>query len=351
MGLKILHSADWHMGSPFASFPEETGNLLRREQLRIPERIAEVCCRENCDLVLLAGDIFDGIPSREAVTAVKRGLAQCAVPVLVSPGNHDFCGTGSPWLEEAWPENVHVFTGGLESVMLPELDCRVYGAGYQSMDCPGLLAHFQAQGTEQYCVAVLHGDPVTSQSPYCPVTASQIRESALDYLALGHIHTAGQLRSGNTVCGWPGCPMGRGWDETGEKGIFLVSMEEGVQVAFLPLDTLRFWELKVDVEENPEAALDTLLPAAGSTDFYRITLTGWGEPDLAVLQKRFAAFPNLTFRDRTEAVPDLWSEAGEDTLTGVYFRMLREISETDPRAELAAKISQRILSGGEVSLL
>ena len=69
------------------------------------------------------------------------------------------------------------------------------------------------------------------------------------------------------------------------------------------------------------------------------------------MQKRFAAFPNLTFRDRTEAVPDLWSEAGEDTLTGVYFRMLREISETDPRAELAAKISQRILSGGEVSLL
>lgn len=350
MGLRILHSADWHMDSPFASFPEETRNALRRQQLRLPEKIAQLCSMKKCDLVVLAGDVFDGIPSRESIAAVKTALAQCAVPVFVSPGNHDFCGMGSPWLEEVWPENVHIFTGGMESVIIPELDCRIYGAGYQSMDCPGLLEHFQAEGEQRYCVGVLHGDPVTAQSPYCPVTTAQIRESGLDYLALGHIHRSGQLRAGDTVCGWPGCPMGRGWDETGEKGILLVTLEDGVRAEFLPLDMPRFVDLQIDVGMDPVNALDRVLPAGGNGDFYRITLTGWGDADLAALKNHFSRFPNLTLRDRTEAIEDLWGRQGEDTLMGVYFRMLREMARSDPRAELAAQISHRLLSGGEVPL-
>ena len=36
MGLKILHSADWHLDSPFAGFTEEQRQLLKEEQRRIP---------------------------------------------------------------------------------------------------------------------------------------------------------------------------------------------------------------------------------------------------------------------------------------------------------------------------
>ena len=350
MGLKILHSADWHMDSPFTSFPEPARAFLRAHQLGLPEKIAQICQRERCDLVLLAGDIFDGIPSRESVEAVKAALEQCAVPVFVSPGNHDFCGMGSPWLEETWPENVHVFTSGLESRVIPELDCRIYGAGYRSMDCPGLLAHFQAGGEERYCIGVLHGDPLTARSPYCPVTATQIRESGLDYLALGHIHIAGQFREGDTLCGWPGCPMGRGWDETGEKGIYLVNLGEGTEITCVPLNTPRFYDIRTDVGESPETSLEAVLPAGGNEDFYRITLTGWADVDVAALRRRFGRFPNLYLRDRTESMPDLWEGEGEDTLTGVYFRMLHEMAGEDPRAELAAKISRKLLAGGEVIL-
>ena len=106
MGLKILHTADWHMDAAFSSFSEEQRAFLRREQLKIPGKIAEICRREQCDLVLLAGDVFDGIPSREAIDTVKRTLKDCNVPVFVTPGNHDFCQTGSPWVEEQWSENV-----------------------------------------------------------------------------------------------------------------------------------------------------------------------------------------------------------------------------------------------------
>ena len=350
MGLRILHSADWHMDSPFTSFPEPVRAFLRDQQLRLPEKIAGICRQQQCDLMLLAGDIFDGIPSRESVEAVRTALEQCGVPVFVTPGNHDFCGMGSPWLEEVWPENVCVFTAGMESRVIRELDCRVYGAGYRSMDCPGLLEHFRAGGTERYCLGVIHGDPLTKQSPYCPVTATQIRESGLDYLALGHIHRAGQLREGDTLCGWPGCPMGRGWDETGEKGVYLVTMDEGTEITFLPLDTPRFYDIRKDVGGSAETALEAVLPAAGNDDFYRITLTGWADVDLAALRERFARFPNLLLRSRTEPMPNLWEGEGEDTLTGVYFRMLHRLAGEDPRAELAAKISRKLLAGGEVAL-
>ena len=207
MGLKILHSADWHMDAAFGAFSEEQRQLLRREQLKIPGKIAEICRREKCDLMLLAGDIFDGIPTREGIDAVKRALEACDVPVFVTPGNHDFYGTGSAWMEESWPDNVGIFTGNLKSVALPELDCRVYGAGFQSMDCSGLLENFHAEGKETYLLGVMHGDPTQNTSVYNPITASQVKKSGLQYLALGHIHKAGAFRSGNSICAWPGCPM------------------------------------------------------------------------------------------------------------------------------------------------
>jgi len=221
MGLKILHTADWHIDAPLTSFSDDRRGFLRRAQLAIPGKIAELCRRESCDLVLLAGDVFDGIPSRDGVEAVKRGLEECGVPVFVSPGNHDFCGAGSPWLEETWPDNVTVFTGGLTSVAIPDLNCRVYGAGYQSMDCGALLEGFHADGKETYQIGLLHSDPVTAGSPYCPITGGQVRTSGLSYLALGHIHKAGSFRAGATLCGWPGCPMGRAGMRPGRRAFIL----------------------------------------------------------------------------------------------------------------------------------
>ena len=350
MGLRILHTADWHIDSPLTSFSEERRELLRRAQLAIPGKMAELCRREGCDLVLLAGDVFDGIPSRDGVEAVKRGLEDCGVPVFVSPGNHDFCGAGSPWLEETWPENVTVFTGGLTSVKIPDLNCWVYGAGYQSMDCGALLEGFHAEGEEKYRIGLLHSDPVTAGSPYCPITAAQVRASGLSYLALGHIHKAGSFRAGATLCGWPGCPMGRGWDETGEKGVYLVTLEEEAELQFLPLDGPRFYELEADVTDGAEEALDALLPAGESRDFFRITLTGQAEVDVQALEKQYGRIPHLFLRDRTEPVADLWEEADSDTFRGVYFRLLRQQAQEDPRAVLAAEISRKILAGREVRL-
>jgi len=354
MGLKILHSADWHLDSPFAGFTEQQRQFLKEEQKKIPGKIAQLCIREDCDMMLLAGDLFDEEPTRETLDNLKRELENCGVPVLIAPGNHDFCRDGSPWLEESWPENVFVFTGDLESVTIHGLDCRVYGAAFQSMDCPGLLEDFRAQGEETYCVAVLHGDPMQRNSPYNPVTNVQVRNSALDYLALGHVHKAGTFRAGETLCAWPGCPMGRGWDETGEKGVCIVTLEEEVRLQAVSLPTPRFFDLEAEVRGDAAAAVDAVLPAVPGNDFYRITLTGSGEVDLDALQKQFAAFPNLLLRDQTEPPLEIWEDTDEDSLEGIYFGMLRSAMEQDPdnaeRIRLAAEISRKLLKGREVKL-
>ena len=354
MGLKILHSADWHLDSPFAGFTEQQRQFLRSAQRKIPGKIADLCRREDCDMVLLAGDLFDGEVSRETLEILKKELENCGVPVLISPGNHDFCGKDSPWREETWPENVFVFTDGLESVTIQGLNCRIYGAAFQSMDSPALLEDFRAQGDEKYCVAVLHGDPLQRNSPYNPITNVQVRNSSLDYLALGHIHKAGAFRSGETLCAWPGCPMGRGWDETGEKGVCIVTLDQEAKLQTRGLHLPRFFDLEAEIQDSAAEAIEALLPAVPGEDFYRITLTGSGEVDLEELKKEFSDYPNLELRDRTEEPVEVWADADKDSLEGIYFGMLRRQMEESPekarQIQLAAEISRKLLRGREVKL-
>ena len=355
MGLKILHSADWHLGAPAASLGPEDREDLRQILGLIPELMARLCRSEGCDLVLLSGDIFDGPVDRDTLETVAAGLRECEVPVFIAPGNHDPVGAGSPWESLVWPENVHIFEGALESVGLPELDCRVWGAGYTSMDCLPLLEGFRAEGEEQWKLCVLHGDPVTTGSPCCPVTVGQVEASELSYLALGHIHKPGAFRAGKTLCAWPGCPQGRGWDETGEKGMYIITLEEDAKLRWVPFTGPRFHDLELEVEKDPLEALKQVLPAGQAHDFYRITLTGTGMPDLAALKAAFPGVPRLMLRDRTLPPTDLWAGAGEDTLEGVFFRILRDAAmEAEGRDReqilLAAKLSRRLLEGREVKL-
>ena len=350
--IKILHSADWHLDSPLRGFTDGQREALHQALLAVPEKLAALCCAEHCDLVLLAGDLFDGAYTRQSYQALYSALEEMAVPVFITPGNHDFTNMQSLWLTEKWPENVHIFTRPvIESVDLPDLNCRIYGAGFTGMDCAALLMDFRAQRDDRIPIGIFHGDPATAGSPYNPVTRQQIQLSGLQYLALGHIHKQGSIMAGNTLCAWPGCPMGRGYDEQGEKGALLVTLEEQVSARFVPLDTPRFYDLQC----NPEN-LDTVLPAAGSDDYYRITLTGmWNGPDADALKKQFSQFPNLELRDNTIPPVDVWERAGRDNFEGIYFGLLKQAWETASEPEkdeilLAAELSQQLLEGQEVVL-
>ena len=354
MGLKILHSADWHLDSPFLSFREDQRAALKRAQQLIPQKIAEIARREDCGLVLLAGDLFDGAWNRDTLDRARQALKDCGCPVMIAPGNHDPWGPDSPW-QESWPDNVHIFRPGISSVYLKDLDTRVYGSGFSGMDCESILSGFHAEKMETYQIGVFHGDPTNGNSPYNPVTTAEIRQSGLTYLALGHVHSAGGLEVENTVCSWSGCPMGRGWDETGSKGCLLAEIEEQVRVRTIPMDLPEFYRETVDVEGREVPDLDGVLPPAGCRNFYRITLEGYGKPDLTAIRQKYQNFLNLELLDQTVDPQSLWTGMEEDSLRGAYLKRLKEAADqADPELQhkilLAAEISQKLLEGREVQL-
>ena len=355
--MKILHSADWHLDAPMTGRSEEQARFLRQELGKVPERIAALAKEENCDLMLLAGDRFDGPYTQDSFRKVYEALESVKIPVFITPGNHDFCQPNSAYLAENWPENVHIFKHPvMESVTLADLDCTVYGAGYESMDCPALLENFKAEGQSKWHIGVLHGDATNTSSPYCPVSPQQVRLSGLDYLALGHIHKTDSFRAGDALCAWPGCPMGHGYDETGAKGVILLELGEQIKAEFRPLDTPRFYDETVEVGTDAQQTLASILPGVATEDFYRITFTGYAdELDLETLRSQFPHLKNLILRDKTIPEKELWSAVGDDSLEGVYFGLLHEALDTESevfqqRVKLAAKISRQILDGQEVIL-
>lgn len=348
--IKILHSADWHLDAPLVSPNAEQTRTVQEALEKIPALVCDLAIANSCDLMLLSGDLFDIAPSPATVKLVKKALEDVKIPVCISPGNHDFVGNDSPWRTTLWPDNVHIFTKPeIEFVDIPQLNCRVYGAGFTSMDCPGLLENFRAEDTCGYRLGVFHGDPTQISSPYCPVTVPQVAGSNLHYLALGHIHKQGSFRAADTLCAWPGCPVGKGYDEQGQKGALLVTVDTQVTTEFIPLPGPQFFDFTVPAQQG----LETLLPPVGNDHFYRITLTGESEPlKLDGLKASLPQFPHLTLRDETVPPVDIWSAVGQDNFEGLLFDTFRDaLSQTgDDTITLAARICRQLLDGQEVRL-
>ena len=86
--MKILHTADWHLG-------KWLDNVSRlSEQNEVLSEICEVAEKENVDVVLIAGDLFDTFsPSAEAQELFFRTLKRLGCngrrPVVAIAGNHD----------------------------------------------------------------------------------------------------------------------------------------------------------------------------------------------------------------------------------------------------------------------
>ncbi len=330
--LKLIHGADFHLDAPFAALPPALSRRRREEQRALLGRLTELVHSEGADLVLLSGDLLDsGETYYDTVQALSQALEQMGVPVLIAPGNHDFWSERSVYAGTAWPDNVHIFsTVAVEGVELPQLGCVVHGAAFTTPHADrSPLMGFAAPKDGKIHLMALHGN-VEKRGRYGPIALEDIAQSGLDYLALGHVHTcSGLQKAGETYWAYPGCPEGRGFDETGDKGVLSVTLDGGtVSARFVPLAARRYQQLTVDLTEaeSPEEALTAVLSPELSQDCLRIVLTGERRqlPDLAALERLGAGRCfTLVLRDRTRPARDLWERAGEDNLTGLFLRELR----------------------------
>ena len=353
--IKALHAADFHLDSAFSSLPPEKAASRRREQRAALEQLAVLC--EDCDLVLLSGDLFDSARIyRDTLDALKRFFAAVDAEIFIAPGNHDYLTQGSPYLTEDWGERVHIFTSNtVERVRLDA--CDVYGAGFTAQEMPPMLGDFRVSDPDRLSFMVLHGD-LQANSVYNCVSAEAVAASGLDYLALGHIHKAEVRKFGSTVCAWPGCLMGRGFDECGEKGVYKVTLDKtGCRTEFIPLRTRKYEILTVDAGDNALASIDAALPVRTEDDCYRILLTGESDAiDLPALQAALEPrFYSLSVRDCTVPKQALWAAAGNDTLRGHFLRDLKEQYDTADEGQrrkiaAAAKLVTALMDGREAAL-
>ena len=363
--IKFLHAADLHLDSPFAALRPEQAAQRRQEQRALVGKLCALCRDHGCDLLLLPGDLFDGGGVYlDTLDVLRDELSECGAQVFIAPGNHDFISPASPYLTQAWPENVHIFTRArIEPIVLRPLNCAIWGAAFIAPTMPPLLRGFRVpEDYKDYVnLMVLHGDALQADSPYSPIAKSEIEGSGLTYLALGHSHTRSEpLQAGQTCYAWPGCPMGRGFDEAGEKGVYLGTIEDGaVSLTFTPLDVRRYELLDVAAGDDPLAAIEAALPEHTENDIYRILLSGESEGvDLAGLHRALdARFYALQLRDATVPPLELWTRSGETTLEGMSLHTLHqalERCETDAqrrRVELAARRIVEVCEGREAPAL
>lgn len=362
--LKFIHAADFHLDAPFTAHSAEEARRRREEQRLLPGRLADLCAAEGADLVLLAGDLLDGERVyRETLESLAAALERMAVPVFIAPGNHDFYGARTPYAAIEWPKNVHIFTSDrVETVELPGLGCTVCGAAFTAPACDlSPLRGFSAPAAPgRPWLMVLHGD-VDGKGRYGSILPEDIAASGLTYLALGHIHAcSGLQRAGRTAWAYPGCPEGRGFDELGDKGVLVGTIDElgNVDARFVPLAERRYQIYRVDLtgQADPAAALEAALPKGGERDLVRILLTGErdGSLDLEALGAVAAPyFAEVTLRDMTRLSRALWERSGENTLTGLFLREMRgriDAAEDDAareRLERAARYGLAALEGRE----
>jgi DNA repair protein SbcD/Mre11 len=115
--MKILHTADWHLGKRLENHPRHA------EQVEVLAEICDIADREAVDVVIIAGDLFDVFsPSNESTDLFYKTCKQLTNnglrPVIAIAGNHD-----SPERVET-PDPLAracgiVFTGFPNSVVAP----------------------------------------------------------------------------------------------------------------------------------------------------------------------------------------------------------------------------------------
>lgn len=111
--MKVLHTSDWHIGQKFM------GKSREDEHKAFLSWVVEIIKKENIDVLIVAGDIFDtGNPPNYALELYYNFLKQLFsienLYVIITAGNHDSISTLKAPKQLLEFMNVHVITSGDE---------------------------------------------------------------------------------------------------------------------------------------------------------------------------------------------------------------------------------------------
>ncbi len=344
----IVHTADLHLGSLFSSTPEVAAER-KGEQLDTLQQILDVCVSHDADALLIAGDMFDSMKvGRRLLDDVKEMIGKSNIRVFITPGNHDPATPDSCYNEE-WPDNVHIFRGGMEKVEIPEKNTCVWGAGFTKTSCEETLLKDFMPINSRINVLVLHGELTSSEfsdSRYNPISETALKNCGADYVALGHIHGYEHYECNDFLYCYSGAPAGRGFDELGEKGVLCGYVAKGfARMDFQPLNSRQYFIEKLDVsgcESTQQFAgrIITVLRDRHGEKFanhlYDLTLIGALEngvvpslPDITKRLRETLFYARLT--DMTTTSLNLELLMNDGTLKGAFVRKMVNKIQNDSR--------------------
>jgi exonuclease SbcD len=214
--LRLLHTSDVHLESDSFGIGEKGRKMTLAMRQNFAEVIA-IANREQVDLTLIVGDLFDSSRvSEEALAFAMGAIAGAAMPVVMIPGNHDAHDERSIYARMSpaqMPGNLHlILEPEGKRIDFPELSARIWGRALveHSPEYRPLYG-IPPASPGVWNIAMAHGlftelDEGTRSSP---ITASDIAATNYDYVALGHVHVFSDVSQGSTrafYCGTPG-PM------------------------------------------------------------------------------------------------------------------------------------------------
>ena len=262
--MKFIHTADIHLDSPLHRLEAYDGvpaEAVRQASRRAFENLVELSLGESVDLVLIAGDLFDG-SWKDYNTGLyfvgqMRRLAEAGIPVFIASGNHDAAGQMTRTLP--YPDNVHLFSpAGPETRIVEPLQTAIHGQSFARAAVTGNLAAGYPDPVEGHInIGLLHtsltGRP--GHEHYAPCTMDDLVNKGYDYWALGHVHQWEVVAESPPVV-FPGCIQGRHIRERGPKGCALVNLAAGVpaEISRLDCDVIRWETVTVDVSGETETA-------------------------------------------------------------------------------------------------
>jgi exonuclease SbcD len=389
--LRILHTADVHLGARHDDLAEQAA-AQRERQFAAFKTAVDLALSEKVDLFLIAGDLFDSNvqPRRsvERVAAELRRLAEAKIRTVVIPGTHDVCDRASIYraydlaeLAGSGPEDemVTVLDPDRPSVHLAALDAVVHGLVFATKRAPqsplqGFVAAPAGGPVATWQIGMVHGSisiPGKTDRDEVVITTEEIAASGLDYLALGHWHSAQSARAGKVTYAYPGAPEAVALDQDRAGKVLLVELDERneqkrVTVAEHQVGRTRFSKTEVDAATiDSQPALVTTLAAAADPDLVldvRLVGVRRDELDLNLEEMEAALAPSfLKVRVRDGSVPALTEGPlpSEDTIAGAFIRdleariaQLEAAGSTEEAAEHrdALRLGRLLLAGHEVAL-
>lgn len=346
--VRILHTADLHIGAQ-CSYLGADAPVRRAEIVKTFEKIVGLCRENSIDLLLIAGDLFDS----NRIEPAFANTVICALEDLentqtvIALGNHDPFTADSPFANRKIESNVHILDTNDSVITFEKLGCRVYGASFDGVYNQGSSRFSLTPPQDDYVnLMVIHGEARADISgSYRPITPEFVKHSGMDYIALGHVHTKSEVQyMGTTALAYCGCPEGQGFDESGEKGVYMGEISKGkADLTFVPTAQRTHYCIDVDITDcdDIEKKVKESMEKADkdfARQYFRITLKGKRKSDMLIdipvlIASLSEAVAFIKIKNKTTEDIDYSLLAQENTLKGYFVSIMLDKINTAEESE------------------